>query len=85
MRFARALFQAMGLAGLIMQLIGLYYLVIKAGIPYQDPPPELQLRYAIHMGIGELLFRDGLLLFAAGLSVWLLLGIKQAKAARNKR
>lgn len=26
------------LAGVIMLVIGLYHLVIKAGIPYQDPP-----------------------------------------------
>ena len=55
------------LAGLILFLIGMYYTVVKAGIPYQDPPMELQIQYAIHMGIGDILVRDGfLLLLAAG-------------------
>ena len=64
------------LAGLIIFIIGLYYIVIKAGIPYQDPPLELQIKYAIHMEIGEILVRDGfLLLLSAGLLrlvLWLL-------------
>jgi len=43
------------IAGLIILVIGLYYLVIKAGIPYQDPTPELQIQYTVNMKIGEIL------------------------------
>lgn len=64
------------LAGLVLFVIGLYYMVIKAGIPYQDPPLELQIKYAIHMGIGEILVQDGcLLLLGAGIArlvLWML-------------
>lgn len=47
------------LAGLIILFTGLYYVVIKAGIPYQDPPLELQIQYAVNMGIGEILTKTG--------------------------
>lgn len=48
------------LAGVILFLIGLYYWGIKAGIPYQDPPLELQIQYTVNMKIGEILLRNGL-------------------------
>ena len=40
------------ISGMIIFVIGLYYLIIKAGIPYQDPTEELRIQYAINMGIG---------------------------------
>lgn len=48
------------LAGVILFLIGLYYWGIKAGIPYQDPPFELQIQYTVNMRIGEILLGNGL-------------------------
>ena len=54
------------LAGVIILLIGAYYLVVKAGIPYQDPPSELQIKYAVNMGVGHELFKDGLIVTALG-------------------
>lgn len=54
------------LAGIIVLFIGIYYCVIKAGIPYQDPPLELQIQYAINMGIGGILVRDGILISVCG-------------------
>ena len=47
------------LAGAIILGIGLYYSIVNAGIPYQDPPLELQIQYAINMGIGETLTKMG--------------------------
>ena len=55
------------IAGVIVFLAGMYYLVIKAGIPYQDAPQELQIRYAVNMGIGEGLAGIGLLIGGCGL------------------
>lgn len=64
------------LAGCIIFFIGLYYWVIKAGIPYQDPPLELQIQYAIHTGIGEILVKNGfIMLLCSGiirLILWLI-------------
>ena len=55
------------ISGIIIFIIGLYYLIIKSGIPYQDPTEELRLQYAINMGIGETLIANGLLVFILGL------------------
>ncbi|MCR5249913.1 MAG: hypothetical protein K6E50_04840 [Lachnospiraceae bacterium] len=55
------------ISGVIVILAGMYYLVVKAGIPYQDAPTELQIRYAVNMGIGEGLFGIGLLIGGVGL------------------
>jgi len=71
------------LAGMIIFFIGAYYCVIKAGIPYQDPPPELQIQYAVNMGIGEILVKDGFLISICGGTARLLL--KLAGKKRQKK
>ena len=63
------------LAGILLFVIGIYYSMIKAGIPYQDPPLELQIQYAINMGIGEILQKNGVLIDISGGVVRLLLGL----------
>lgn len=64
------------LAGIIILLIGLYYWVVKAGIPYQDPTVEMQIEYAVNMGIGDKLVVNGFVLAALGgimrLILWLI-------------
>ena len=45
------------LAGAIIFITGAYYTVIKAGIPYQDPPLELQTQSEIPAGMGYYLLR----------------------------
>ncbi len=47
------------LAGIILFVIGLYYSMIKAGIPYQDPTLEMQIQYTIDLRIGEILMGNG--------------------------
>lgn len=74
------IFNSVILAGGIIFLIGAYYSVIKAGIPYQDPPLELQIQYAVNMGIGEILTGKGFLIAICGGIIRLLLG-----AARKKQ
>ena len=65
------------LAGCLIFMIGAYYEVIKAGIPDQDPPLELQIQYAVNLGIGDELCRIGFFTILAGaafrLAVWLLI------------
>ena len=53
-------------AGLIILLIGAYYTIIKAGIPYQDAPDDILWVYQINMHIGEVLEKDGAIILAAG-------------------
>lgn len=63
-------------AGMIILFIGLYYLVIKAGIPYQDPPLELQIKYVVNDSIGQILTGNGFLIAVCGgvvrLTLWLI-------------
>lgn len=47
------------IAGIIILFIGLYYSVIKAGIPYQDPPMDLWIQYEVNAGIGDVLVGSG--------------------------
>lgn len=49
------------ISGIIILFIGLYYWAVKGGIPYQDPPIELQIQYAVNMNIGSILVKTGLL------------------------
>ena len=67
------------IAGLIMLIIGLYYLVIKAGIPYQDPTVEMQIQYSINMGIGDTLTLTGIILSVFGLICRIVTGIISKK------
>ena len=71
------------IAGLMILMIGIYYLMIKAGIPYQDPTTELQIRYAINMGIGEELMKDGAVILAVAI-VGKLIGMIVQKATRSQ-
>ncbi len=69
------------LAGVIIFFIGAYYCVIKAGIPYQDPPLELQIQYAINMGIGETLVKNGFWISLCGGIAGLLLKLAGKKTS----
>lgn len=71
----RRIFDSVILAGIIILFIGLYYDVIKAGIPYQDPPLDLQIKYAVNMGIGEELTKDGFWIIVFGGVVRVLIGL----------
>lgn len=63
------------IAGLIVLFIGLYYCMIKAGIPYQDPPLELQIQYEVNMRIGDILTGNGLVIAICGGIIRLLFGL----------
>ena len=55
------------MAGVFVFLVGEYYLVFRAGIPYQDPTPELQLQYAIDVRAGYSLIHTGAMITIVGL------------------
>ena len=71
------------MAGIIVLFIGLYYSVIKAGIPYQDPPLELQIKYAVNMGIGETLTGKGFGIAVCGGIVRIILALILKKQQRR--
>lgn len=66
----RLLFTALFLLGPLIVLGGFFYDVVFAGIPYQDPTPELQSRYLLHSTIASYLRYCGLVCFAASIIVW---------------
>jgi hypothetical protein len=60
-------FSGFVVAGLINILLGLFYWIIKAGIPYQDPTLEMQINYAANMRVGDILIVIGAILFIIGI------------------
>ena len=73
--YIKRIFDSVILAGVIILFIGLCYVIVKAGIPYQDPPLELQIKYAVNMGIGEELTKDGFWIIAFGGVARVLIGL----------
>lgn len=63
------------LAGVFLFFIGLYYWMIRAGIPYQDPSIELQIQYAVDMKVGTVLLRNGFVIMIGGGIIRLFLGL----------
>jgi hypothetical protein len=54
-------------AGLFFVLAGFIYDVMFAGIPYQDPTPEMSARYAHHAHIASAICWIGVAVFLFGL------------------
>lgn len=63
------------IAGVIILFMGLYYCVVKAGIPYQDPPLDLRIQYEVNAGIGSLLVANGFKMILCGGITRLLFGL----------
>lgn len=84
MSFLKSFFNSILLAGIVILIIGLYYMIIKAGIPYQDPTPELQLQYSIDMGIGDVLTTVGLCTTMVGAVCRIIIGIISRKKKAEK-
>jgi hypothetical protein len=53
--------------GLLLFVAGFIYDVIFAGIPYQDPTPEMSKQYALHSGIASTICKIGFGVFFVGL------------------
>ena len=54
------------LAGVVLLLVGLNFILVKAGIPYQDPTPEMTLRWTAYFQAGTITLRWAIGLLAAG-------------------
>ena len=75
MNVLKKIFSSLIISGAVILLIGLYYLIIKAGIPYQDPTTEMQIQYAINMGIGDTLSLTGFCMTVGAAIIRIILGI----------
>ena len=61
------------LAGLSILCGGFWYSVVFAGLPYQDPPPELAESYAAQNALGDMIMFTGgtiTVICALGALVW---------------
>ena len=63
---AKTFFNSIAIAGCLVFAAGVYYMIIKAGIPYQDPTPEMSLNYAVNFRVGGVLLVLGAAAFAVG-------------------
>lgn len=57
------------ISGCIVFIVGCYYAVVKAGIPYQDPTMEMQIQYAIYTGIGDELVKLGFVIIVLAILI----------------
>lgn len=70
-------------AGIIIWLVGFYYAVVKAGIPYQDPPLDLLIRYEINAGIGDTLMGTGFWIAVCGGVIQMILAFIGGRRRKN--
>ena len=52
--------------GIVIFIAGFIYDSLLAGIPYQDPTPEMQSRWDLHSSIAEYIYISGSVIFLAG-------------------
>ncbi|NLF27365.1 MAG: hypothetical protein GX592_05650 [Clostridiales bacterium] len=55
------------LSGVFVLVIGLYFTVIKAGLPYQDPTTEMTINWMAYFAAGEVCIRYGRSILVLGL------------------
>ena len=55
--------------GAILVISGFAYDLLFAGLPYQDPPPEIQERWIFHKGVAESIIVAGVTVFGIG-CIW---------------
>lgn len=53
--------------GILIVMGGFVYDVAFAGIPYQDPTPELQARYDCHRAVAGAIYTTGSVVFLLGI------------------
>ena len=75
MNVLKKIFTSLIISGAVILLIGLYYMIIKAGIPYQDPTVEMQIQYEINMGIGNVLSLTGFCMTLVAAIIRIVLGL----------
>lgn len=68
-------------AGVLILFAGLYFWLIKAGIPYQDPTSDMKLQYAKNIRTGEILIAVGFLVSVLAPIPRIIVGI----AARRRK
>ncbi len=63
----KTLIHAIMLSGIFVFVLGLYFMFIKTGLPYQDPTPEMTIRWMAYNTAGEACALYGMSIFVLGL------------------
>jgi hypothetical protein len=70
--------------GILIVISGFVYDVLFAGIPYQDPTPELQAQYDFHSSVAGWFYKTGGILLLAGLLAIPIILKKTKQTGANK-
>lgn len=71
-------------AGVGILIMGVYFAVVKAGVPYQDPPDILKAEYAAFDEAGKTCLWTGSLSIVAGIAI-MVLSLKKKKELSKKQ
>ena len=66
----KTIFYSIILSGIFVFVIGVYFAVIKAGLPYQDPTTEMTIRWMAYNTAGEACALFGIVIFLVGFVGW---------------
>ena len=58
---------SIALSGLLLIVAGVVYDMLFAGIPYQDPTPQMQASWDFHHDVAGMIYGAGALVFVLGL------------------
>lgn len=64
--------------GLLVAVAGFAYDLVFAGIPYQDPTPEMAARYRFHSRIASMMERSGAAVFLFGVLSFPVIALRAA-------
>ena len=70
-------------AGLLLVITGFVYDTTFAGIPYQDPTPEMSARYAFHSRIASVIGLTGAGVLVIGLIAGVIRGLMRCFKSRG--
>lgn len=62
----KALFNSVIIAGIIVIVIGVYFWMFKAGLPYQDPTTEMTIKWMSYNFAGKACLTCGIVAFLFG-------------------
>lgn len=79
-----SIINAVIIAGMIILFIGVYYFMIKAGIPYQDPPLDLQIQYEVNARIGNVLMKAGFKITLFSSIIRFILNLIEKRESKNQ-
>ena len=55
--------------GILIFIIGLYFMFFKAGIPYPDPTPEMTKKWIHYYNVGKVSMPSGAVLSIIGIAI----------------